>query len=119
MPLGGKYQLSPACGMAAKLPVTEGETDTATMMAYGFDPKLAKASPYHGAIYAVIDSVTKIVAMGGDREKIRLTFQEYFEKLSGDESWGKPMAKALRCFEGAKRIGNSINWWKRFYVRNI
>ncbi|MEA4921854.1 MAG: phosphoribosylformylglycinamidine synthase [Eubacteriaceae bacterium] len=104
MPLGGKYQLSPACGMASKLPVTEGETDTATLMAYGFDPKIAKASPYHGAMYAVIDSVTKIVAMGGDRKKIRLTFQEYFEKLTGDESWGKPMSALLGALKVQKEL---------------
>ncbi|MGI6722256.1 MAG: phosphoribosylformylglycinamidine synthase [Anaerovoracaceae bacterium] len=105
MPLGGKYQLSPACGMAAKLPVVEGETDTATMMAYGYDPKIAKASPYHGAMYAVIDSVTKIVAMGGDRKKIRLTFQEYFEKMNGDESWGKPMSALLGSIRVQKELG--------------
>ena len=68
MPLGGKYQLSPAIGMAAKLPVVEGETDTATVMTYGYDPDIAKYSPFHGAMYAVIDSVTKVVAMGGRLE---------------------------------------------------
>ncbi|MEG0430781.1 MAG: phosphoribosylformylglycinamidine synthase [Anaerovoracaceae bacterium] len=104
MPLGGKYQLSPAAGMAAKLPVTKGETETATLMAYGFDPKLAKASPFHGAMYAVVDSVTKIVAMGGDFRKVRLTFQEYFEKLIGDEAWGKPMAALL----GALRVQKEL-----------
>ena len=82
MPLGGMYQLTPEPGMAAKLP--EKGAETATVMAYGYDPQLAKLSPYHGAFYAVIDSVTKIVAMGGDRTKIRLSFQEYFEKL-GDK----------------------------------
>ncbi|MGI6737283.1 MAG: phosphoribosylformylglycinamidine synthase [Anaerovoracaceae bacterium] len=104
MPLGGKYQLSPACGMAAKLPVTDGETDTATLMAYGYDPRLAKASPFHGALYAVIDSVTKIVAMGGDRRRIRLSFQEYFERMNGDESWGRPMAALL----GALRVQREL-----------
>lgn len=104
MPLGGKNQLSPAVGMAAKLPVVEGDTETVTMMAYGFDPKLAKASPFHGAMYAVIDSVTKIVAMGGDRKKIRLTFQEYFEKLASDEAWGKPMAALLGALKVQKEL---------------
>ena len=104
MPLGGKYQLSPAVGMAAKLPVVDGETETATLMSYGFDPQLAKASPYHGAMYAVIDSVTKIAAMGGDVRKIRLTFQEYFEKLTGDEAWGKPMAALLGALKVQKEL---------------
>ena len=105
MPLGGKYQLSPAAGMAAKLPVTEGETDTATIMAYGYDPELASRSPFHGALYAVVDSATKIAAMGGDYQKIRLTFQEYFEKLGEDPSrWGKPMAALL----GALRVQKEL-----------
>ncbi|MDD4564041.1 MAG: phosphoribosylformylglycinamidine synthase [Eubacteriales bacterium] len=96
MPLGGKYQLSPAAGMASKLPVTNGFTDTATMMAYGFDPKLSAASPFHGAYYAVIDSITKIAAMGGDYSKVRLTFQEYFEKLGQDPvRWSKPFTALL------------------------
>lgn len=104
MPLGGKYQLSPACGMAAKLPVVEGETDTATLMAYGYDPKLAKASPFHGAMYAVIDSVTKIAAMGGDTTKIRLTFQEYFERMKNGESWGKPLSALLGALKVQKEL---------------
>ena len=96
MPLGGKYQLSPAVGMAAKLPVTSGETDTATLMTYGFDPTLSAMSPFHGAYYAVIDSVTKIAAMGGDIAKVRLTLQEYFERLGRDsEKWAKPFAALL------------------------
>lgn len=105
MPLGGKYQLSPAAGMAAKLPVVNGETDTATIMAYGFDPELASKSPFHGALYAVVDSVTKIAAMGGDYRTIRLTFQEYFEKLGEDAArWGKPMAALL----GALRVQKEL-----------
>ena len=104
MPLGGKYQLSPACGMAAKLPVVEGETDTATLMAYGYDPQLAKASPYHGALYAVIDSVTKIAAMGGDWRKVRLTFQEYFERMKDNASWGKPVAALLGALKAQKEL---------------
>lgn len=105
MPLGGKYQLSPAQGMAAKLPVTEGETTTATLMAYGFNPRIAKASPFHGAMCAVIDSVTKMVAMGVDYKTIRLTFQEYFEKLGQDpKRWGKPFAALL----GALRVQKEL-----------
>ena len=103
MPLGGMYQLTPEPEIAAKLP--EKGAETATVMAYGYDPQLAKLSPYHGAFYAVIDSVTKIVAMGGDRTKIRLSFQEYFEKL-GDkaESWGKPLAALLGALEAQKQL---------------
>lgn len=105
MPLGGKYQLSPAAGMAAKLPVVNGETDTATIMTYGFDPELAVKSPFHGALYAVVDSVTKIAAMGGDYRTIRLTFQEYFEKLGENPSrWGKPVAALL----GALRVQKEL-----------
>ncbi len=103
-PLGGKYQLSPAMGMASKLPVLKDDTRTATLMTFGFDPKMAKASPFHGAVIAVIDSVTKNVAMGGDRRKIRLTFQEYFEKLTGDEAWGKPMAALLGALKVQKEL---------------
>lgn len=105
MPMGGRYQLSPAAGMAAKLPVTRGETDTATIMSYGFDPELAMRSPFHGALYAVVDSVTKIAAMGGDYRNIRLTFQEYFEKLGEEpQRWGKPMAALL----GALRVQKEL-----------
>ncbi|MGI6732078.1 MAG: phosphoribosylformylglycinamidine synthase [Anaerovoracaceae bacterium] len=96
LPLGGKYQLSPAVGMASKLPVTEGYTDTSTLMAYGYDPMLSSLSPFHGALYAVVESATKIVAMGGDYTKIRLSFQEYFERLEKDpKKWGKPFAALL------------------------
>ena len=106
MPLGGRYQLSPAAGMACKLPVTKGETTTATLMAYGFDPQVAKLSPYHGALYAVIDSVTKIVAMGGDYKKIRLTFQEYFERMTENpESWSKPFMALLGALKVQKELG--------------
>ena len=96
MPLGGKYQLSPAAGMAAKLPLTEGYTDTATLMSFGFNPAVSKRSPYHGAVHAVVDSATKIVAMGGDYRKARLSFQEFFEKLGTDpKRWGKPFGALL------------------------
>ncbi len=96
MPLGGKMQLSPSAGMAAKLPLTSGYTDTCTLMAYGFDPSVSKTSPFHGAINAVVDSATKLVAMGGDYRKARLSFQEYFEKLGTDPSrWAKPFSALL------------------------
>ena len=96
MPLGGKYQLSPAAGMAAKLPVTEGDTDTATLMTFGYHPAVSKRSPFHGAVHAVVDSATKIVALGGDYRKVRLSFQEYFEKLGDDpKRWGKPFGALL------------------------
>jgi len=106
MPLGGKYQLSPAVGMAAKLPVIDGYTDTTTLMAYGFDPKLSSASPFHGALYAVIDSVTKIAAMGGDYSKVRLTFQEYFERLGQNpERWAKPFTALLGALKAQTELG--------------
>lgn len=100
MPFGGKTQLTPAEGMASKIPVTEGETTTCSLMTYGFDPYLSKLSPYHGAMYAVIHSLAKIVAMGGDYKKVRLTFQEYFEKLNKEpEKWGKALSALLGAFK--------------------
>jgi len=106
MPLGGRFQLSPSLGMIAKLPVTEGETDTATIMTYGFDPQISSMSPFHGALYAVIDSVTKQVAMGSEFGRVRLTFQEYFERLGGNpESWGLPFASLLGALKVQKELG--------------
>ncbi len=81
MPYGGKYQMTETQAMVAKLPVLNGECDTVTMMSYGFDPYLSNWSPYHGAVYAVTESVAKIVAAGGDYRKIRFTFQEYFRRM--------------------------------------
>lgn len=105
MPLGGKYQKTPQEGMAAKLPVLEGDTTTATVMTYGFNPKISKWSPFHGAMYAVIESVTKAVAMGIDYKKIRLTFQEYFEKLENkEEKWGKPLASLLGALKAQREF---------------
>ena len=96
MPFGGKFQFTPAQAMAAKLPVIKGDTTTATLMSYGFDPKMAKWSPYHGAMYAVVDSIAKIVAAGGNPDEIKLTFQEYFERLKNNPvKWGKPFAALL------------------------
>lgn len=100
MPYGGKYQLTETQVMAAKLPVLKGTTDTVTMMSYGFDPDLSSWSPFHGAVYAVVSSVAKIVAAGGDFKKIRFTFQEYFRRMTSDpESWGLPFAALLGAFQ--------------------
>ena len=106
MPLGGKYQATPTEGMVAKIPVLAGETNTATMMTFGYNPQLAKWSPFHGALYAVVDAVTKIVALGGDYRNVRLTLQEYFERLGTDpEKWGKPFSALLGAFYAQKKLG--------------
>lgn len=106
MPYGGIYQLTPTQTMIAKLPVLKGKTDTITMMSYGYDPFLSSWSPYHGAIYAVIHSVAKIAASGGDVSKIRFTFQEYFERLGEKpERWGKPMAALLGAYDAQIGLG--------------
>ncbi|MBU5485517.1 phosphoribosylformylglycinamidine synthase [Clostridium sp. MSJ-11] len=96
MPFGGKYQRTPAEGMVAKIPLLEGKTNTGSIMTFGFNPRLSKWSPFHGATYAVIESLTKIVCCGGNYKSTRLTFQEYFEKLNVDaEKWGKPFTALL------------------------
>ena len=106
MPYGGKYQLTETQTMIAKLPVLKGKCDTVTMMSYGLDPYLSSWSPYHGSIYAVISSVAKIVAAGGDYSKIRFTFQEYFERLGDDpKRWGKPMAALLGAYDAQIKLG--------------
>lgn len=106
MPFGGKYQTTPAEGMVAKIPVPSGNTRTATAMTFGYNPQLAKWSPFHGALYAVIEAVTKIVALGGDYKKIRLTLQEYFEKLGKNpKKWGKPFSALLGAFYAQKQLG--------------
>ena len=100
MPFGGKYAKTPAEGMAAKIPVLNGESKDATLMTFGFNPELGTWSPYHMAYYSVIESITKLAAMGGDYRRARLTFQEYFEKLGTDASrWGKPFAALLGAYE--------------------
>ena len=104
MPFGGKTQLTPGIGMAASLPVKGGETETATLMAYGFDPFLSSVSPFHGALYAVVDSVTKIISMGGKQDRIWLSFQEYFEKLTDAESWAKPFSALLGALKAQKEL---------------
>ena len=106
MPYGGKYQLTETQAMVAKLPVLKGKCDTVTMMSYGFDPRLSKWSPYHGAMYAVVDSVAKIVATGGDYKKIRFTFQEYFRRMSEDpKRWSQPFAALLGAYEAQMEFG--------------
>ena len=99
MPLGGAYQLSPQEGMAAKIPVPDGETTTGTLMAYGYNPEIGMWSPFHGAVFAIVESCAKIACMGGDYRKIRFSFQEYFEKLGHNpEKWGKPLAALLGAY---------------------
>jgi len=106
MPYGGRYQLSPIQTMIAKLPVLEGSCDTVTMMSYGFDPYLSSWSPFHGSVYAVISSVAKIVAAGGDHTRIRFTFQEYFRKLGKDKKrWGEPLAALLGAYDAQLKLG--------------
>jgi len=106
MPYGGKYQLTETQSMVAKLPVLEGKTDTVTMMSYGFDPYLSTWSPYHGAVYAVLESVAKIVAAGGDYSKIRFTFQEYFRRMTEDpKRWSQPFAALLGAYSAQMGFG--------------
>ena len=106
MPYGGKYQLTETQAMVAKLPVLEGKTDTVTMMSYGFDPYLSSWSPYHGAIYAVIESVSRIVAGGGDFSKIRFTFQEYFRRMTEDPArWSQPFLALLGAYDAQLGFG--------------
>ena len=106
MPYGGKYQLTETQSMVAKLPVLNGKCDTVTMMAYGFDPYLSSWSPYHGSVYAVLESIARIVAIGGDYTKIRFTFQEYFRRMTEDpKRWSQPFAALLGAFEAQLRFG--------------
>ena len=96
MPFGGKHQLTPAEGMVAKLPVLGAETNTATAMTYGYNPYFMEWSPFHGAMYSVVEAAAKMVALGGRADKIRLTFQEYFESLGKDSvKWGRPFSALL------------------------
>ncbi len=100
MPYGGKYQLTETQSMVAKLPVLNGKSNAVTMMAYGFDPYLSSWSPYHGAVYAITESMAKIVAAGGDFTKIRFTFQEYFRRMTEEPSrWSQPFAALLGAYD--------------------
>ena len=106
MPYGGKYQLTETQVMAAKLPVLEGKTDTVTLMSCGFDPYLSSWSPYHGAVYAVTESIARIVAAGGDHTKIRFTFQEYFRRMTEEaKRWSQPFAALLGAFDAQLGYG--------------
>ena len=106
MPFGGKRQMTPIQTMAAKIPVENGETKTASLMAYGYDPYVSSWSPFHGAMYAVMESVAKIVAVGGNYKKIRFTFQEFFERMTNDYSrWGKPFAALLGAYKAQMELG--------------
>jgi phosphoribosylformylglycinamidine synthase len=106
MPYGGKYQLSPIQTMVGKLPILRGKCDTVSMMSYGFDPYLSSWSPFHGAVYAIISSVAKIVASGGDYSKIRFTFQEYFRRLGSDaKRWGEPLVALLGAYDAQIKLG--------------
>ncbi len=106
MPHGGKYQMTETQAMVAKLPVLKGDCDTVTMMSYGFDPYLSSWSPYHGAVYAVTESVAKIVAAGGDYRKIRFTFQEYFRRMTEDpHRWSQPFAALLGAYAAQLGFG--------------
>ena len=106
MPHGGKYQLTETQTMVAKVPVLNGKTNTVTMMSYGFDPYLSSWSPYHGAAYAVTESVAKIVAAGGDYKKIRFTFQEYFRRMTEDpKRWSQPFAALLGAYSAQLGFG--------------
>ena len=106
MPYGGQYQLTETQSMVAKVPVMNGKTDSVTMMSYGFDPYVSSWSPYHGAIYAVTESIARIVACGGDYKKIRFTFQEYFRRMTEDPTrWSQPFAALLGAYDAQIGFG--------------
>ncbi len=125
MPFGGKYQLTPVQTMVAKLPVLKGISNTVTMMSYGFDPYLSSWSPYHGAVYATVASVAKIVAAGGNYKKIRFTFQEYFKRMTEDPvRWGQPFAALLGAYNvqmgfGLPAIGGKDSMSGTFQDMNV
>lgn len=106
MPYGGVYQLTPSQAMAAKIPVLKGETNTCSLMGWGYNPNISERSPYHGAVYAVVESIAKVVAAGGSYKKCWLTFQEYFERTQNDpRRWGKPLAALLGAFKAQLEMG--------------
>lgn len=105
MPYGGHFQKTRTDGMAAKLPVLRGDTDTVSLMTHGYDPQIASWSPFHGAVYAVLLSLARITALGGNWRKSYLTLQEYFEKLTDEASWGKPAAALLGAFMMQHKLG--------------
>ena len=106
MPYGGKYQLTETQSMVAKLPVLKGKCDAVTMMSYGFDPYLSSWSPYHGSVYAVLESISRIVTAGGDFSKIRMTYQEYFRRMNEDpKRWSQPFAALLGAYNAQIGFG--------------
>ena len=105
MPYGGKYQLSETQSMVAKLPLLDEESDAVTIMSYGFDPYLSSWSPYHGAMYAIVSSLSKIVAAGGDYKKVHFTFQEYFRRMTESSTWGESLSALLGAYEAQMRLG--------------
>ena len=105
MPYGGKYQLSETQSMVAKLPLLDEESDAVTIMSYGFDPYLSSWSPYHGAMYATVSSLSKIVAAGGDYKKVHFTFQEYFRRMTESSTWGEPLSALLGAYEAQMKLG--------------
>lgn len=105
LPFSGQHQKTPVQGMVAKLPILYGNTTTASIMTHGFDPYLSEWSPYHGAQYAVLLSVAKIAALGGDTTKVYLSLQEYFEKLQSPTAWGKVVSALLGAYEAQRQLG--------------
>jgi phosphoribosylformylglycinamidine synthase len=106
MPFGGKYQLTPEQAMVSKIPVLNGDTDTATIMTFGYNPGISKLSPFHGAVYAIVESISKLVAAGGNYKNAYLTLQEYFERLGSDPlRWGKPVAALLGAYYTQVKLG--------------
>ena len=105
MPFGGRYQLTPIEAMAAKIPVISGDTFSGTVMSYGFNPEISKWSPFHSAVYSVVEAVAKVVAVGGDYKSIRMSLQEYFEKLGQDPlRWGKPFSALLGAYHALTEL---------------
>ncbi|MBO4563585.1 MAG: phosphoribosylformylglycinamidine synthase [Clostridia bacterium] len=105
MPFGGRLQLTPTQAMAAKFPVPDGNTSTCSVMAYGFDPYISEASPYYGAYTAVVQSLSKLAAAGADMDECWLSFQEYFERMRTETSWGKPMAALMGALDAQIDLG--------------
>lgn len=106
MPYGGLFERTPSEGMVSKIPLTKGHSDSVSLMTFGYNPKISEWSPFHGAYFAVMESVTKIVALGGDYKNIKLTLQEYFEKLYEDKGrWGKPFSALLGALYAQKQLG--------------
>lgn len=106
MPYGGKYQLTPTQAMAAKIPVLKGQTKTCSIMGWGYNPYVSDKSPYHGAIAAVIESISKVIAAGGSYKQCWLTFQEYFERTQNNPTrWGKPFSALLGAYKAQIELG--------------